>query len=104
MRAVELVEKAFRLEVLGHGQPLKISKEETASLYTETSACVNPPTGVCVAGSFLAIAGSWVVEVYLDDYPPTIPGSNEDETSAAAMEADGIAEEERSSRRWPRSV
>ena len=92
-KAVELVEKVFRGEVLSHGQPVKITKSVWASLDTETSACVNPPTGVCVTGSFFAIAGSWEVEVYLDDYPPTIPGSNEDETSAATMEADGLAEE-----------
>jgi hypothetical protein len=94
-KAVKEVEKEFRGKVLSHGQPVKITKDVTASLDTETSACVNPPTGVCVAGSFFAIAGSWVVEVYLDDYPPTIPGSNEEETSAAAMQADGIAEEEK---------
>lgn len=94
-RAVELFQKGFRLKVLAHGQPVKVSKGGTASLDTETSACQNPPTGVCVAGTFLAIAGRWVVEVFLADYPPTIPGSNEDETSAAMMEADGIAEEEK---------
>jgi hypothetical protein len=81
--------------VLSHGQAVKISKSVTASLDTETSACDNPPTGVCVSGSFFAIAGRWIVEVFLHNYPPTIPGSNEEETSAATMEADGIAEEEK---------
>jgi hypothetical protein len=94
-KAVKEFEKGFRGLVLSHGQALKISKSVTASLDTESFACDNPPTGVCVSGSFFAIAGRWVVEVFLHNYPPTIPGSNEEETSAATMEADGIAEEEK---------
>ena len=92
-KALEFFKKKLRLMVLENGLPVSVSKG-TASFSGETSSCTNPPTGDCTHGTFLAIAGSWVVEAFLDDYPPTIPGSNEDEASQANDEPEDIAQEE----------
>lgn len=91
-KALQFFQKKLRQQVIENGLPVSVSKG-TASFSGETSSCSNPPTGDCTHGTFLALAGSWVVEVFLNDYPPTIPGSNEDEIPAND-EPEDIAQEE----------
>jgi hypothetical protein len=88
-------EHIFKLRVLSNGKPLAVGKRNYASDAAETSACVNPPTGDCTRGTFLAIKPGWFVEVFLTGYPPTIPGTTEDEEGSQVNdEAEDIKQEE----------
>ena len=89
-KGVEAFKKGYRSRVIGNGLPVVIAGA-TASILTEPNNCLNPPSGECAQGTFLAIKGRWVIEAFLDDYPPTIPGSMEDtpaEGEAAVMQTE----------------
>lgn len=90
---VEYLQTAYRSKVLGNGAPVPIG-QGTASLLTESVACVNPPSDECIKGTFLAIKGRWTVTAYLDDHPPTAVATSEPERTVAEDEAAAKAEEE----------
>jgi len=90
-RALELFEKKFRLSVIGNGAPINVGKG-TASMLTETASCPNPPTSDCTKGTVLAIVGRYVVEIFLNDFPPTIPGASEE--GQGEDDAEDMAQEE----------
>jgi hypothetical protein len=72
--AHNVVMKHFRGSVLQHGALINVGKG-LASIYTDTASCSNPPTDDCTRGTVLAVVGNYVVNVSLDDYPPTNPGA-----------------------------
>jgi hypothetical protein len=90
--ALELIRRAARLKVLAHGLPVAVSGG-IGSVYAEPNACLNPPTHQCGNAIFLALKGNWLIEAYLNDFPPTIPGAEEDSV-AVQEEAERTLEEE----------
>jgi hypothetical protein len=73
---IALFKHIARADVLSEGAPVALSGG-IASVFTDASACLNPPTGQCGNGHFLALKGTWQVSVGLGDYPPMIPGAAE---------------------------
>jgi hypothetical protein len=89
---LEIAKKEYRGKVLGHGLPVAVGGG-TASVFTEPSACVNPPTELCSKGEFMAIKGNWAIQAYLDDMPPTIPGVPELALAAAEEQIKQLEEQ-----------
>lgn len=71
--ALAVTRKLLRDKILEHGVLVAVGKP--GSLFTETSSCVNPPTGDCTWGQVLALVGSYYLLVSLHDAPPTNPGA-----------------------------
>lgn len=88
---VELFKHIFRPKVLGNGLPVAVGSG-IASVFTDASSCLNPPTHQCVDGTFLALKGNWAIEAFLDNYPPTIPGAPELELPAQETAAKQLEE------------
>jgi hypothetical protein len=80
---LKIAKKKYRLQVLENGAPVSIGGAATASLLTEPFACLNPPTHQCAKGTLLAIKANWVIQVYVNDFPATVPGAPELELPAA---------------------
>jgi hypothetical protein len=89
---VELFKQIARPKVLAHGLPVAVSGG-IGSVFADPNACLNPPTDQCGNAIFLALKGSWLIEAYLNDFPPTVPGAEEDPV-AVQEQAETTLEEE----------
>ena len=85
--AIKFIQKRFRLEVLGNGEPVHVGSP--GSVNAETLSCANAPTGDCTDANLLAVVGPYELAVQLVDHPPTNraatefpPGDDEPEDKA----------------------
>ena len=77
--AIAYGRKELRLEILGHWGPVSVGS--VASIYSDTSSCVNPPTEDCTDSTLEAIVKNYTLSMILHDAPTggEAEGSSDDE-------------------------
>jgi hypothetical protein len=68
-RVLALDKREWRKAILTKGKHVNVGS--IGSVQTETTPCVNPPTGDCTEATLLAVVGNYQIMILLQNHPPT---------------------------------